>query len=477
MKTMPVILSRSILFTACLLIVLQGITQNVGIGTNNPGSKLHIKQDANSQIGLTIENTDPGATSGERISFINEEGSLAGILLSDISSTFGNTMTLFNNRSGGHFRFNTGGVPRMYISNNGYIGLGNNFTSPNGLLHLYGAEWASRPLIVESSVAGSVGPSIRFKGPSYTYDIIGATGAGASPGADHFAIWDNSASAYRLLISPAGTVGIGTNTPGSVMRLQVETETNTYAAYLDNKYTGNASRYGLYTESNNNPGYGYGLRSLGGYMGAYLESNAAAYAGNTYGAYCYASGAGGVGTHYGVYGFATGGATNYAGYFNGNVHVTGTLSKAAGTFKIDHPLDPANKYLSHSFVESPDMMNVYTGIVTTNAQGEAIAQLPSYFEKLNINYTYQLTIIGQFAQAIIGKEIEGNQFTVKTDKPNVKVSWLVTGVRNDPYAQEHRVIPEEEKKGEERGNYLYPEGYHQSSARSIAPLPANLPVR
>jgi hypothetical protein len=123
------------------------------------------------------------------------------------------------------------------------------------------------------------------------------------------------------------------------------------------------------------------------------------------------------------------------------------------------------------------MMNVYTGIVTTNAQGEAIAQLPSYFEKLNINYTYQLTIIGQFAQAIILREIEGNQFTVKTDKPNVKVSWLVTGVRNDPYAQEHRVIPEEEKKGDERGKYLYPEGYHQSSERSIALPPVNTPVK
>ena len=34
------------------------------------------------------------------------------------------------------------------------------------------------------------------------------------------------------------------------------------------------------------------------------------------------------------------------------------MSKPGGSFKIDHPVDPACKYLYHSFVESPDMMNV-----------------------------------------------------------------------------------------------------------------------
>ncbi|MEM7390782.1 MAG: hypothetical protein AAF492_00420, partial [Verrucomicrobiota bacterium] len=52
-------------------------------------------------------------------------------------------------------------------------------------------------------------------------------------------------------------------------------------------------------------------------------------------------------------------------------HVSGTLSKSLGSFKIDHPLDPANKFLSHSFVESPDMMNVYNGNVRLDDDGEA----------------------------------------------------------------------------------------------------------
>src|SRR6478736_942981 len=38
------------------------------------------------------------------------------------------------------------------------------------------------------------------------------------------------------------------------------------------------------------------------------------------------------------------------------------ISKLSGQFRIDHPLDPLHKYLQHSFVESPDMKNVYDGI-------------------------------------------------------------------------------------------------------------------
>src|SRR5262245_8440898 len=45
-----------------------------------------------------------------------------------------------------------------------------------------------------------------------------------------------------------------------------------------------------------------------------------------------------------------------AGYFAGSVQITGNLAKGGGSFKIDHPLDPENKYLYHSFIESPDMM-------------------------------------------------------------------------------------------------------------------------
>jgi len=105
-------------------------------------------------------------------------------------------------------------------------------------------------------------------------------------------------------------------------------------------------------------------------------------------------------------------STDWAGDFNGNVNINGTLTSTVKDFKIDHPLDPANKYLSHSFVESPEMLNVYSGNVTTDGHGDAHVTLPEYFEALNEDFRYQLTVMGQFAQAIVGQEIKNNAFTI-----------------------------------------------------------------
>ncbi len=166
-------------------------------------------------------------------------------------------------------------------------------------------------------------------------------------------------------------------------------------------------------------------------------------------------------------------ANGFAGYFNGKVSVTGnlsvggTLSKTAGSFKIDHPLDPANRYLSHSFVESPDMMNIYNGNVTTDASGEATVTLPRYFEALNRDFRYQLTVIGEFAQAIVGEEVKGNRFVIRTSKPGVKVSWQVTGIRHDAYADANRIPVEEDKPERERGSYLHPRLFGATEDQSV----------
>lgn len=147
----------------------------------------------------------------------------------------------------------------------------------------------------------------------------------------------------------------------------------------------------------------------------------------------------------------------YAAEFFGDVEVIGNLAKSAGTFKIDHPLAPADKYLYHSFVESPDMMNIYNGNATTDAAGMATVELPAYFEALNMEFRYQLTCIGQFAQAIVKEKVAGNRFVIQTDKPGVEVSWQVTGIRQDAYAKANRVVPEVEKKADDKGKYLHPE--------------------
>jgi hypothetical protein len=170
-----------------------------------------------------------------------------------------------------------------------------------------------------------------------------------------------------------------------------------------------------------------------------------------------------------VYGF-----TSITGNLSvgGGAAVQGNLSKGGGSFKIDHPLDPLNKYLYHSFVESPDMMNIYNGNATTDDAGEAIVTLPGYFQALNREFRYQLTVIGQFAQAIVAEEISGNRFKIRTDKPGVKVSWQVTGIRQDPFAEQNRIQTEVEKPEAERGTYLYPKAY-QRQTEPAEPHPLN----
>ncbi|MBL9001296.1 MAG: hypothetical protein JNK25_09190 [Phycisphaerae bacterium] len=151
----------------------------------------------------------------------------------------------------------------------------------------------------------------------------------------------------------------------------------------------------------------------------------------------------------------------------GGATIIGTLSKGGGSFKIDHPLDPANKYLYHSFVESPDMMNIYNGNTTTDESGYAVITLPDWFEALNKDFRYQLTIIdrddaGEFNWARVVKTVQANTFSIRTTLPRSEVSWQVTGIRKDAWAEKNRIPIEEAKPASERGTLLHPEAFGDS---------------
>jgi hypothetical protein len=152
----------------------------------------------------------------------------------------------------------------------------------------------------------------------------------------------------------------------------------------------------------------------------------------------------------------------------------GTVTKRGGAFKIDHPLDPAKKYLQHSFVESPDMMNIYNDNVQLDESGRATVLLPDWFEALNRDFRYQLTCIGEHAPIYIAEGVKEGCFVVAGGKSRGLVSWQVTGIRKDPWAVDHTIQVEVEKSENERGTYLYPEGYErrngQHSERSGAVL-------
>lgn len=210
-----------------------------------------------------------------------------------------------------------------------------------------------------------------------------------------------------------------------------------------------------------------GVRGDSSYVGVWGESS------GRWGVYGRTNGAS---NSYGVYGSAGNGSGNFAGYFAGDVNVVGTISKSGGGFKIDHPLDPANKYLHHSFVESPDMMNVYNGNVTLDGNGEAVVELPEWFEALNRDFRYQLTAIGAPAPGLyIAEEVSGNQFKIGGGPAAVRVSWQVTGIRKDPFAEANRIPVEEPKSGNEKGTVLHSESKRNLPDGSDVPVLDNGP--
>lgn len=210
--------------------------------------------------------------------------------------------------------------------------------------------------------------------------------------------------------------------------------------------------------------WGVGVRGEGGARG--VEGYASATADyHIHGISGSASGSGGVRT--GVYGTASGGTTNWAGYFSGNVRVTGTINPTKVDIKIDHPSDPENKILSHSSVNSSEMLNVYNGNVILDSEGKAFVSLPEWFEAFNTDFRYQLTPVGAYAQLYISEEISENKFEISGGKPGLKVSWQVTGTRNDNYAKANPMQVVTEKKENEKGYYLTPEVFGRSKDRSI----------
>ncbi len=170
----------------------------------------------------------------------------------------------------------------------------------------------------------------------------------------------------------------------------------------------------------------------------------------------------------GIYAEETG-ASGRAGWFQGSVYISGGCTGCAGAaLKIDHPLDPAHKYLQHSTVVSPQMKDIYDGLVTTDAKGFATVTMPRWFQAVNRTFRYQLTIIGTGGwNARVVKEIAHNRFTIQTDTSAVKVSWQVTGIRHDRYANAHPVQVVVAKAKSDQGKYLYPELYGKPKTETI----------
>jgi hypothetical protein len=269
----------------------------------------------------------------------------------------------------------------------------------------------------------------------------------------------NAGESNALILGATGpnavSVGIGTGTPSHTLEV-VDRGVGGAAVFATSTIAGDSAVYGVSNSTSSTAGTNGGLFQSSSPAGAGVVgiNNSAGYAG-----YFEAMGGG------------------FAGYFMGDVTVTGTLTKGGGSFKIDDPIDPAAKYLSHSFVESPDMMNIYNGTVTLDAHGRATVTMPDWFSALNRDFQYQLTAIGAPGPKLyVASEMHGNQFAIAGGKKGMRVSWMVTGIRQDAWANAHRIPTEEAKPANEQGRYLHPELYGAGPDKSVAAMPTPSPA-
>ena len=251
-----------------------------------------------------------------------------------------------------------------------------------------------------------------------------------------------------------GIMGIGTSTPDPASRLHVIESSSGATAVLAQSTNGNAV-----VGTSASPGYGAtaGVNSSTNGIGLYGESQGGvngigvwARALNTFGAALRADGPAN-----GSAVWARSGPGGTAIFCEGNLVTTGNKD-----FRIDHPFDPENKYLHHYCTESHEPLNVYSGNVTLNALGQAIVQLPDWFEAINREFRYQLTAIGAPAPNLhVLDEIINNAFIIGGGQPGMKVSWRVEATRNDLWVQTHGAPVEVDKPEHLRGTYQHPELY------------------
>jgi hypothetical protein len=302
----------------------------------------------------------------------------------------------------------------------------------------------------------SAGTGVRGDaGGSSGYGVMGVNGIAAVYG------FNSAANTYGV----EGVAGNGTGMYGTGV-------TGVYGSGSCGVYgycTANSAGSGVFGSASgfNEAVYGY---ATSGATGVYASSDSGT---GVYGGSSSGNGVFGYGAA-GVYGESSGEGENNAGHFQGNVLITGnlqvngTINKSAVGFKIDHPLDPAHKYLMHSCVESDEMMNIYRGNVIVDSNGKAVVIMPDWFQAENRDFSYQLTPIGAPAPGIyVSREIEQNQFEIAGGSSGMKISWQVTGARNDRYALAHPLAIEPAKRVPDVGKFIRPEEFGQPQSKMI----------
>jgi len=397
------------------------------------------------------------------------------------ANTFSNNQTV-----NGMLTATSNGIAIEAVSSSGgsaaVYGSGNAFgVQGSGSTGVIGETSSTAGIAVEGYSFPTVGNSAGVYGinnSSSGYGVIGlspyAGVYGFTSGSSGYrvgpvSVWGDAGGASSVNVAVAGTAG--DNIAGAFINASTNNSTiyaqNLAGTYADEIFYGYVSTTGV-PAIIGDPGCNTGFIALqlggGGMSGCNNYTLTGGSSGDTY-----VNAVGGAGVHLRVNNVEQLAATS------GSVSVFGTFS-ATGTknFRIDHPLDPANKYLFHASIESSEVLNLYSGNAVLNASGEAVVQLPDWFEVINKDFRYQLTPIGAPGRDLyVAEEVSGGHFKIAGGRPGGKVSWQVSGVRNDAWEKAHPMEVEADK-GAERGRYLTPELYGAPETARIgyvAPAP------
>jgi hypothetical protein len=438
------------LFFLTSLWIVTGVlqAQNVGIGTTSPDANAVLELQSNNQ-GLLV----PRMTSTERNAMSSSLGlPQKGLLVFDNDSTkffYWNGFAWQTFGSGG-----SSGVTCLTLQQtyDGCTGSGSGRT-----INISGTNSVD----INSANASSIALKSTH------------TQSGVAISAISNYATSQFAAIQATTISNYGTIG-GSPPPTSAILGSSTGKAYAVSGQIASTATGEAGVFG----NNLRTTGGHGVRGMG-YNGTVGESNYTA----GYGAsgWNYAATDPGIGTFgqgitgiagqstnialsYGVYSYDDGGIYN-------NLDV-GVNFFAGGTksFRIDNPLDPENKFLIHFCVESPEVLNLYRGMVVLDNNGEAVVILPDYFSSIDINSSYQLTPVGgSMPDLYIKNKITDGQFTIAGGVAGKEVSWTVYSERNDIYLKNNPQQRETQplKTGRYLGKYVYPEGYGQTKEKNI----------
>jgi hypothetical protein len=377
-------------------------------------------------------------------------------------------------QAGGNFNISGNGTVGGALIANTEIGIGTN--APLAPLDVRGNVFigltsdpgnvGANALFIANDGGGDSHNSFRLDGATNNLYIIGRSSAGAATGAGIIfrTATQGLGEADRVIIDSSGKVGIGTDSPQATLHVFTSIAggigINTFGGNFNDCCNGGSSEgTGLHADGGDNAassgGGGPGITALGG-----ASPNGIAGGEGVIGTGGTGKGFGGDG----IAGFAGGtDSESVGGFFSGGVRITGNLDATGSkNFKIDHPLDPQNKYLRHAAMESSEVLNVYSGNVVADQNGQAVVRFPDWFQAINRDFRYQLTAVGGPAQGLyIAEEIYNNQFKIAGGVPGVKISWQVTGVRSDAGMLRTPFKLEEDKPDFERGSYLDPQAFGQ----------------